>query len=641
MCGIGGWIPGATEDGDLRAVGEGMVRALAHRGPDGSGVKVYAAPRAVLAHVRLKVIDLSEAAEQPFFSDDGELALVFNGEIYNFLELRRSLEDRGVRFRSRSDTEVILRQYEEHGSEGLNALDGMFAFALLDRRSARLILMRDRVGKKPLYWTRTAGGGLVFGSEPKALAQCPAVDLELEVSALPELMVYGYVSTPRTLFEGVQKLPPAHRLVLELDTGRVTQSPYWSLDSVRPRADLTVEGAKTEVRRHLAEAVGKRLISDVPLGAFLSGGIDSSIVVAEMARQSPGRVRTFAVGFDDDPSFDESRYAREVAARFDTDHTEIRVSSRTGTELESLLSYYDEPYGDSSGLALHAIAQATRRHVTVVLSGDGGDEAYAGYTRFRGALLPSRLPMRAGAGLRRALGHLPDATGYKSPVRLAARFLEYADRSPDEQLLAWNAFFAGPHLVALLRKDVFGADFDPWTPMSGQLHLLDGLRQQGRDRLDQVLRHNLATYLLDDLLVKADRMTMAVSLEARSPFLDTALLESAFAIPSGLKLRHGSMKWILREAYRDLLPASVLDRRKHGFGVPVGKWWNEGAREMVDDLLLNPNARVLSYLDAASVSRVVREHRSGRKDHGQRIFLLLQLELWLRDRGTKRQGAGA
>lgn len=584
----------------------------------------------MLAHVRLKVIDLSEAAEQPFLSDDGELALTFNGEIYNFESLRSALEGRGVRFRSRSDTEVILRQYEVHGLAGLDELDGMFAFALLDRRAGRLVLMRDRVGKKPLYYARTAEGGLAFASEPKALALCPGVDLGLDPSVLPELLVYGYVSTPRTLYRGIEKLPPAHRLVFELGTGRTEISRYWSLARCRPRRHISVAEAKMEVRCRVSEAVGRRLVSDVPLGAFLSGGIDSSVVVAEMARQSPGRVRTFAVGFDDDPSFDESRYAREVAARFDTDHTEIRVSSRSGADLEALLHYYDEPYGDSSGLALHAIAQATRQHVTVVLSGDGGDEAFAGYTRFRGALLPSRLPGRLGAHLRRALNRFPDATGYKSPVRLATRFLEYADRSPDEQLLAWNAFFAGPHLARLLRADVFGPSFDPWTPMRAQLGLLGQLRAEGRDRLDQVLHHNLATYLLDDLLVKADRMTMAVSLEARSPFLDTALLESAFSMPSALKLHHGSLKWILREAYREQLPASVLDRQKHGFGVPVGRWWNEGSRAMVDDLLLAPQARLFDYLEASAVATLVGEHRSGHKDHGQRIFLLLQLELWLR-----------
>lgn len=611
-----------------------MLRVLSHRGPDGSGVQVYEQPRAVLAHVRLKVIDLSPAATQPFLSEDGLVALVFNGEIYNFRELRSDLEQQGAPFRSHSDTEVILRQYERHGTKGLDALDGMFAFALLDRRESRLILMRDRVGKKPLYFAELSGGGLAFGSEPKALMQCPGVDVSLDTARLPELLVYGYVPTPRTLYRGIQKLPPAHRLVLDLHRRAYRTERYWSLDAIHPRREMSLGEAISETRRLVRAAVSKRLVSDVPLGAFLSGGIDSSVVVAEMAHQSQQRVRTFAVGFDDDTSFDESRHARDVAARFDTDHLEIRVSANDHTEIEGLLHYYDEPYGDSSGLALHAISKATREHVTVALTGDGGDEAFAGYTRFRGALLPGLLPPSLGPSIRRLLIRLPQAQGYKSPLSLAARFVEHADRTPDEQLLAWNSYFVGSSLRALVRPEILGPEQDPWSPLAEQLELLRKLRESGRDRLDQILRHNLATYLLDDLLVKADRMTMAVSLEARSPFLDTALLEGAFRMPSNLKIHRGSMKWILREAYRTLLPPSVLDRRKHGFGVPVGRWWNQGAKALVDDLLIGEGARLFSFLNRTYIRAMINEHRDGTKDHGQRIFLLLQLELWLRSRSA-------
>lgn len=600
-----------------------MTERLHHRGPDGAGVEVLPDERGVFAHTRLAIIDLSERGRQPFVSEDGRVVLSFNGEIYNFLDLRQRLEQRGVQFRSDCDTEVILAQYLEHGAAGLDALDGMFAFAIYDARDDRLLLMRDRAGKKPLYWTRTSDGALVFGSEVKALAEHPGVTIRPNADALPALLAYGYAPTPTSMFAGIHKLEPASRLTFA--RGDVSIHRYWSLDQAAAEATpMSLEDAKTRVRLAVGEAVERRLISDVPLGAFLSGGVDSSIIVAEMAARSSKPVRTFAVGFDD-ATYDERSYARQIAEKFGADHTELFVSSSPEGLLEMLLDHHDEPYGDSSALATYAVAKATREHVTVALTGDGGDEVFAGYTRFLGGLFSGVVPAPVAKGLYGALAKLPEPRGYKNPVALLRRFLQHGGRSPDEQLLAWNSFFAGDLLTDVLHDDL-RSGLSPWSVYDDQLAMFEHERDAGRGRLDQILRHNFRTYLLDDLLVKTDRMTMAASLEARSPFLDTALVELAFRIPGALKMRHGQLKWLLREAYRDVLPTQILDRKKHGFGVPMAKWWSGPLAGLVDDVLLGSKHR---WLDPTTVRRIVEEHRTGSRDHAQRIFLMMQIELWL------------
>lgn len=628
MCGIGGVAFGPGLD-DPVALGRGLCRTLRHRGPDAQGWAELPDGRGLFAHTRLSIIDLSDHARQPFWSRDGRVALTFNGEIYDFGQLRADLEANGARFESRSDTEVILHQYLEHGVAGLDALDGMFALALYDRAEDRLVLMRDRMGKKPLYWTRTPAGALAFASEAKALAHVPGVALEPAAEHLPELLTFGYVGTPRTMYRGVHRLPAAHRLIATADAEPRLER-YWQLPApTSGPAPSTAEALKA-VREAIGDAVERRMVADVPLGAFLSGGVDSSVIVAEMARRMSQPVRTFCVGFEDDRTFDERVWANKIADRFSTDHTDLVVKASPSDLLEDLLWHHDEPYGDSSALAVFAVSRATREHVTVVLTGDGGDEVLAGYTRFLGGVMHDRVPGAASRAAHAVLSRLPEPKGYKNPVALARRFVEYADRSPDEQLLAWNSFFAGPRLQALLRPEVVGADFDPWPVMAPQVELLEAARAAGADRLDQILRHNLATYLLDDLLVKTDRMTMAVALEARSPFLDTRLVELCFGLPSELKIKQRELKWLLKEAYRGILPDDVLFRKKHGFGVPLGAWWNNDARALVDDLLMADGARYGDWLDRGQVRKLVDEHRAGHRDHGQRIFLLLQLELWLR-----------
>lgn len=629
MCGIAGVVFGPRLTAPA-ALGRAMCGSLRHRGPDAQGWAELPQHAGLFAHTRLSVIDLSDRARQPFWSSCGQVALVFNGEIYGFETLRKELVDRGCRFSSESDTEVLLHRYLEFGPAGLDALDGMFALALYDARHERLILMRDRTGKKPLYWTRLPTGAVAFASEVKALQAVPGVVLEPEPKHLAEYLTFGYVGTPRSLYRGLHKLPPATRWLCEGPKGQPRLETYWRLPEPGQTRDVSVAEAVAEVRRTVGDAVARRMVADVPLGAFLSGGVDSSVIVAEMAQRSSRPVRTFAVGFEDDHTYDERKYAREVAQRFGADHTEMVVKSTPSDLLDSLLWHHDEPYGDSSALAVYAVSKATREHVTVVLTGDGGDEVYAGYTRFRGGVVADHVPQIAARAAHQVLSRLPEPKGYKNPVSLLRRFVEHAERDEDEQLLAWNTYFASDSLTRLLHPDVAGPRFDPWAAMTPQLALLRDARSKGADRLDQILRHNLATYLLDDLLVKTDRMTMAVSLEARSPFLDTALLNSAFTLPSHLKIRGGSLKWLLKEAYRGILPDHILDRKKHGFGVPIGAWWRGEARGMVQDLLLSKDARCQSMLRQTEVQRIVHEHQSEHRDHGQRIFALLQLELWLR-----------
>lgn len=602
-----------------------MAKRLAHRGPDAQRALDLPDGRGVFAHARLAVIDLSPRALQPFSSEDGQLVLVYNGEVYGYRALRRILESEGARFRTTSDTEVILELYRHRGVEGLSALDGMFAFALYDAPRRRLVLMRDRLGKKPLFHARTRTGTWLFASEPKALFLHPELPAELDPGSLPELLTFGYVGTPRAFYKGVHKLPPAHTLVVEGD-GAPRLTPYWDMERAfsRRRPGISLEEAKHAVRKTVGDAVERRLVADVPVGAFLSGGIDSSVVVAEMARRSSSRPRTFSVGFSEDSSFDETPYARKVARLFDTEHTELVLPRIPTDRLDLLLDHHDEPFGDSSAVALLAVAEVTRAHVPVVLTGDGGDEAFAGYTRFVGALVDDRLPTALKRAAHRLTSELPDPAGYKNPLALAKRFVQHAARSPDEQLIAWNTFFTGDALGRLLRTA------DPWAPVRAQAEILAKARRRGEDRLHQILLHNLETYLLDDLLVKADRATMAVGLEARSPFLDVDVLELALSLPSSMLIHRGSMKWILREAYRDVLPPEILDRKKHGFGVPVGAWWKSTHTRLLDELLVTAESRAKRLLDGAEIDRVVSEHREGRRDHGQRIFLLVMLELCLR-----------
>ena len=622
MCGIAGILTfdGApVDERTLRA----MADALRHRGPDADGVfsDAAAAPGIGLAHRRLSVIDLSHAADHPVANEDGSVQVMLNGEIYNFADLRRDLASRHA-FRSHGDTEVIAHGYEERGDAIVDALDGMFALVIWDARRRRLVLARDAFGKKPLYYWHDARR-LVFGSEIKALLAA-GVPAQMDEPSLPEYLAFGYVPTPRTLFDGVRKLPPASILVAD-GQGVQAPRPYWEPRFPRRGEERPVElrEAAARVRELLTEAVRKRLIADVPLGVLLSGGVDSSAIAALMARLVPGRVKTFTAGFEGDAFFDERAHAREVARHIGSEHHDSIVRPHAAELMETLLHHHDEPFGDSSALPTYLVARAAREHVTVALNGDGGDETFAGYDKFRAALLAERIPdglrgLIAGAGALIPPG--PRAHGVRSRAR---RFLAKAALPPTERVFAWTTIFDLP----ALRDVIANGLFDRARVLSS---LQEALAVVGESStLSRMLYLNARTYLLDDLLPKMDRMTMAHGLEARSPLLDRALFEYVASLPDGLKRRGAQGKVVLKAAVKDLLPAAIVRRPKHGFGVPLGAWFRSDLRPMVEDTLLSA-PRLSRWLRPEAVRTVFDEHVSGRADRGHQLWTLLTLELWLR-----------
>jgi asparagine synthase (glutamine-hydrolysing) len=622
MCGLAGIV---SFDGTPvpREALERMGAALAHRGPDAQGFLEDAAgaPAVGLVHRRLSIIDLSHVADQPLANEDGTVHALLNGEVYNFPERRAALASRHT-FRSQGDTEVIVHGYEDEGEAVVAGLDGMFAIALWDARRRRLLLARDAFGKKPLYYWHDARR-FVFGSEIKALLAA-GVPAEMDESALGEQLAFGYVPTPRTLFRGVRKLPPASTLIVDARGPGAPQA-YWDLKfpAEGAHARVGLPEAAERVRALLTEAVRKRLLADVPLGILLSGGVDSSAIAALAGRLQTERIRTFTIGFEGHSFFDERPHAERVARHLGTLHHAEVVQPHAAALMETLLHHHDEPFGDSSALPTYLVAQAARRHVTVVLNGDGGDETFAGYDRFHAALLAARLPGPARRALRAAARLLPDGRHAFGTLRRLQRFARKAALPEDERIFAWSTFFDVPALTALdgdglARRDALLASYREALA-----------RCSGASLLSRLLYLNARTYLLDDLLPKMDRMTMAHGLEARSPLLDRPLMEYVASLPDALKRSGGRGKVVLKRAVEDLLPAEILKRPKHGFGVPLGEWFRGELRPMVEDTLLD-RPRLAGRLRLPAVRALVDEHLAGRADHGHQLWGLLTLELWLR-----------
>ncbi len=624
MCGIVGMVGFDGRPVDREGLGR-MTTALAHRGPEGQGLKLLAGgPLQVgLGHTRLRIIDLSDAAAQPMSNEDGSVWVIFNGEIYNFRELRLSLAARGVRFRTASDTEVILRLYEAEGERCVDALDGMFAFAVWDARSRTLVLARDRVGKKPLFYYSTPSL-FAFASEIKALIMHPDIVPEMDAEMMPAFFLYGYVPTPATLYRGIQKLPPGHLLLLD-QRGTVSVREYWDLPASSAFSGPPLAEAAARVRELTTEAVRRRLIADVPLGAFLSGGIDSTVVVGLMSQLMREPVRTFSIGFAGDPRFDETSYARLASERFGTVHTEFVVEPSAVDLVERLVWHHDGPFADSSAIPTYLLSQLTRRHVTVALNGDGGDELFAGYLRFYAALLAERVPAWARHAAHRVLSALPECGGHRSPVRRLQKFAGSAALPFIERFSRWIAVFY-EDLPRLLP----GWQDNGRTPRPLGLLDLHLRRCEGASPLTRLLYLNFKTYLLDDLLVKMDRCSMAHALEARSPFLDRALMEYVFSLPDPMKLRWGRTKVILRRAFADLVPPKILRRGKMGFGVPLQTWFTRDLRDYLQDLLLAPDARLREYLNQGYVRELCQAHLAGNADHSHRLWTLMTFEVWLR-----------
>ena len=580
-----------------------MRAALLHRGPDEGSTDSFG--HCVLGHQRLKVIDL-DTGYQPVANETGDVVAVYNGETYNFRTLREELRAHEVR--GTGDTPILPHLYEESGPRFVERLDGMFALALWDAGRERLVLARDRLGKKPLLWTRLPDGTLAFASELKALLRLPQVSREVDLEAIDAFLALQYVPGDRTALRGVHKLPPGHVLIAEGGTERIER--YWQPEDAEPSAheDEWLERVRTTV----GAAVRKRLVADVPLGALLSGGIDSSIVVALMAEATSQPVRTFTVGFADD-RYDERTYARAVASRFGTVHEELQIEEDVAATLPRLAATYDEPLGDEAAFPTFLIAEQARRHVTVALAGDGGDESFAGYERYVATGLAGRVPSPLAKGGAAALRLLPAARREpRSPLFRAARFLDVAATPAAERYARLMEVFPFD-----LRRSLWvdsararPAALVPQRPGITGLQLLD-----------------LETYLPGDLLLKADLASMAHSLELRSPFLDHEVVALGLALPDSLKTRGREGKVALRRAFAAELPSEVLRRGKTGFGVPLGRWFRSDLRELAHDLL--PNDRGWFRQDA--VRRLLAEHESGRADHGHRLWCLLMLELWVRE----------
>jgi asparagine synthase (glutamine-hydrolysing) len=537
------------------------------------------------------------------------------------------LQQRGHLFRSHADTETIVHAYEVFGDDVVQHLDGMFAFALWDIRHSRLLLARDRTGKKPLFYTFD-GTRLTFASEMKAILACPWVERRIAVGQIPELLTFGYVHAPRTLYEGVLQVPPASYVVLD-HQGLTGPQRYWHLTfaSGLNGNSLSASAAARHLRTLLTAAVARRLISDVPLGAMLSGGLDSSVVVGIMSQLLQEPVRTFTIGWVEDLSFDERPYAAMAARQFKTDHTEFTVKADAIALMESLLWHHEQPYGDSSAIPTYLVSQLAKQQVTVVLNGDGGDEVFAGYDRFLGALVAARVPRWLTPIGRAVARWLPSNHGYYSVQRRVERFFDDTGASVQDRFLCWVSFFSLLTLMPLLRRDLAAqvdveqlqAGFTRWYAEPNALPLLHRL-----------LNVNFMSYLPDDLHVKMDRMSMAHALETRSPMLDTAVVEFVASLPPEMKIQGTQMKYVLKLACRELLPPALRKRKKHGFSVPLAHWFRHQLRSYVEETLLSPGARVREYCDQERIRVLFQEHVDGIRQHHYRLWVLLTLEIWLR-----------
>jgi len=619
MCGIAGKIAHDPTDVVEHALLERMALALAHRGPDDAGV--WASEGAGLASRRLKVIDLSDRAHMPMTADDSGLWITFNGEIYNFRALRTELERRGHRFRSDGDTEVVLRLYQDEGERCLERLRGMFAFAIWDARRRRLFAARDRLGKKPFFY-HDGPRAFLFASEPKAILQDPDVASEPDPQALRHYVAYGSVPAPWSAFKGLRKLPPAHYLVHE--DGRTRVERYWRL-SYQPKRTDDEAALAEELVATLGEAVRLRLISDVPLGALLSGGVDSSAVVALMREQSSGPVRTFSIGFDE-PDYDEIGWARKVARHLETEHHELVVRPDAAALLPQLVWHYNEPFADPSAVPTWLLSEMTRRSVTVALGGDGGDESFLGYHRYGGVGVAARveaLPALVRRPLLAGLRRLPTGRS-KSWTDRMRRFAREVGRDPAVRYLRWTGTVDAEAAVEL-----FTPEFLRQAP--GEPAALVRERWGAADAagaIETAAAGDVTGYLPDDLLVKMDIASMAHSLEVRSPFLDHEVVEFAARLPVDLKLRGETSKYLLKRALASRLPADVLERRKMGFGVPIEYWLRHELRDFSRDVLLGRRATERGVFEPAAVERLLDEHAAAKPNRHTEIWALLMLELW-------------
>jgi asparagine synthase (glutamine-hydrolysing) len=635
MCGIGGFVESADAASpygldESRALVHRMCDVIRHRGPDDEGVLVQEG--IALGMRRLSIIDLS-TGHQPIHNEDRSVWIVFNGEIYNFRELRAQLEAAGHRFYTSTDTEVIVHAYEQWGTQAIGRLRGMFGLAIWDARAKSLLVARDRIGIKPLYYC-AVNGRLYFGSELKSLLEPSDVPRDLDADALDHYLSFLYTPRDGSIFKAIRKLPPGH--LLTWTNGALAIERYWQLP-----ADEAYRGSEADavrdLRAVLRDAVQSHLMSDVPLGAFLSGGIDSSLVVGLMSETSGTRVKTFSIGFDE-PAFDELEHARRVAQHFGTDHHELVVRPDAVSILDRLVAHFDEPFADSSAIPTWYVSEMARRHVTVVLSGDGGDELFGGYDRY----VPHPRVIAFDRYSPRALRRVAAIAASRLPHGARGKnFLRHVGRDDHGRYLDAIRFFSADEKPALLTREVRSQldGPDPETRLARHFERFAHLPWPS-----QMMKFDAETYLPEDVLTKVDRMSMAHSIESRVPLLDNDVIDFAASLPASMKIKNGRRKHVLKEVAATLLPQDILNRRKQGFGVPLGVWFRGNLRELFADTLLSSTTLQRGYFEPVFVRQLVDEHLAGKRDHTLRLWQLVIFERWHRqyvDRPAMRFGTSA
>lgn len=625
MCGITGWAnldanssPQAGDEALLHA----MCDVIRHRGPDSEGL--WTDSGVALGMRRLSVIDL-HTGDQPVFNADRSVIVMMNGELYNYREVRAGLQKRGYKFITNSDTEILPHLYDEYGDAMLEHVSGMFAFALWDMRKKRLLIARDRFGEKPLYYG-IFDGKLIYGSEPKTLLAHPDVNVDLDLNALRQYLSFDYVPAPHSIYKNINKLPAAHKLVLE--NGEVKVERYWSLSFKKPDETPSIREAAEHLRELLSDAVRRQLVADVPLGILLSGGVDSSTVAAFAVRHATETVKTFSIGFTED-SFDESKFAREVSRHLGTEHYEDILSVDTAAGLIGDIGHWlDEPLSDGSLLPTFLLARFVRRHVTVALGGDGGDEIFAGYPMYYGhkmAQMYDRVPriLRKGV-IEPVVNNLPVSSKNLSFDYKAKRFVRAANYDTVTRHHSWFGSFSIDAQNSLLTGDVLAnTSADIYRGAKNLLAACDA-----ESRVEQMQFLDMNFYMAEDILTKVDRAAMAVSLETRAPFLDPRVAEYAASLPPEYKLKGSKGKYILKEAVKDMLPASILARPKKGFGIPVAEWLRGKLNPLLRDMLASERLRKQGIFDPAFVEKLLTEHEQHKASHHKELWTLLVFQLW-------------
>jgi len=620
MCGIAGFTQFHHHYGDEQAL-EKMGTAILHRGPDAGGV--FLKGKIGLCHRRLSIIDLSESGNQPMTSANGRYTIVFNGEIYNFQQLRKQLEDEGVEFNTKTDTEVILELYAKNGKEVLSQINGMFAFAIWDAEEQTLFIARDRIGKKPLYYFLD-DNDIVFASELKAILTLPDIPRNIRTDSVYDFFAYQYIPDPKTIFENIFKLEPGH--YLEISDDSIKKTKYWDI-SFSQQTSKSEQEIKNELQTIISDCTQKRLISDVPLGAFLSGGVDSSGIVAMMANNSDTPITTCSIGFDN-KKFNETEFAKAVAEQYKSHHHELTVHKNVKDNLESIVSYFDEPFADPSLVPTYFVSELARQKVTVAIAGDGGDEVFAGYEKYTTDDIENNLRKLFPKVIRRTL--FPPLSvilgkSHNSYLRKASSLLKSLSLEPAMGFYITNSQITDDLWLTIIRdeiKEQIGS-YHPSRITTDYYEQCDG-----KDHMSRILYTDMKTYLAGDILVKVDRMSMANSLEVRAPILDYELIEFAATLPSSLKFNNGEKKYILKEAFKDYLTDDILYRKKMGFSVPLADWLRGEIKSLTEQKLFNSSAGLCDYFKIDEIRKIWDLHQSSKRDYSTPLWSMLMFQMW-------------